>query len=153
VISLTVASSASLGGFIKFIYEGAQQVDSSVTIPIRKIYVIQFLYIALTLIPFYYLNFDVRMVLTGVLLLSIVEGFLRRLKGLTVEQSELESWFGAVGWVIYIIFLMIEVIRNMLPFNPLLQVVPISIAGALFILMFMYTYRKASLIMGALLEE
>lgn len=153
VVSLAVASSSSLGSFIKFIYEGAQQVDSSVVIPIKKIYVVQFLYIALTLFPFFYFNYDVRMILTGFLLLSIVESLLRRLKGLTGEQTELESWFGFVGWAIYIIFLMIEFLRNMLPFNPLLQVVPISIAGALFILMFMYTYKKASLIMGALLEK
>ncbi|MGQ4891974.1 MAG: hypothetical protein ACP6IP_05740 [Candidatus Njordarchaeia archaeon] len=148
IASLMFAATASIGSFIQFIYEGAQQYDRSIEIPKTKIYGIQFLVFLASIAVFLVYGSTVRIFLSAILVLSFIEGLLRKLKGLSRDRTDLEKIFGIVGWVIYILFLLIELLRNILTFNPLMQLLPIIVAGVVFLIMLVYSYKKTYSILG-----
>ncbi len=142
LISLMIASMNALGSFIRFIYEGAKQFDETVEIPVKSIYAIEGLYLLAMLAVQFLVGLDLTTVYLGVLTLSVIEGILRRLKGLR-KESELEGLGKFSKWIVYIIFLGIELTRRYVFFNPLLQIIPIGLGGFVFGVVFLFAYKKA----------
>ena len=142
-LSLMIASMSALGSFIKLVYEGAQQIDESIEVPVGRIYTLQVLYLIATAVTQFYFSIDLTFVYLAVLTLSIVEGLIRRVKGLKKRSEEDEALSGISRWAVYIIFLGIELARRYIFFNPYLQIIPIGFASVVFTIGFIYSYKKA----------
>jgi len=152
-ISFIFAAASSVGSFIRFIYEGAMQYDTDIVIPNRKIFAFQVVLTGALLLGSFGFNMNLSLIFMILISLSFVEWFLRKVKGLEREKSAFEEVVGTVGWIIYIVFLLIEIVRNIFIFNPLIQMVPISIAGLMFFILFIYSYKKAHHLLGEIREK
>ncbi len=139
--ALIIADSATLGGVIYLIYEGAMQVDNTVTIPERLItlisvlsfLVLETLFILFTISFEQFLNwFHFGAIILGVLMLIIRYG-----KGLTTNRDT-----SIKGWLTLVIFQGVNFASgNLVAFS---RSTAILLAFSIFLFLFGLSYQNAS---------
>jgi len=143
IFSLILASSSSLSSFIRFIYEGAMQVDSTIKIPYRGIQLVQASYIVIFSFLQFYLQVQTVIFLLIVTSLSIVEGLIRWFKKLGPQEQLVEGASRWISWIIYIMFILAESLRRILSYSPILQILPIGLGALYFLVLLIYAFIKA----------
>lgn len=139
--ALIIADAATIGGVLYLVYEGAQQVDYSVTIPehlITIISIVCFLILEIFLLVFgnsfeVFLNWiHIAAVILGVLML-----FIRYWKGLTSSRDT-----SIKGWLTLVIFQAVNFASgNLVVFS---RSTAILVAFSIFLFLFVFAYYHAS---------
>jgi hypothetical protein len=139
--ALILADSATIGGVIYLIYEGAQQVDRTVKIPELFITLISFLcFITMeSLFLFYQSSFEnflgwihLAVVIVGVIMLII-----RYWKGLLTNQDT-----SIIGWLTLVLFQLVNFATGSL--EQISRSSAIFLAFVIFLFLFSISYQKAS---------
>jgi hypothetical protein len=144
--ALIIADSATVGGILYLIYEGAHQVDYTVKIPGPLITLISFVcFIALeTLYLVFPRSFEPFAPLWWIHIAAVVAGFImliiRYWKGLITREDT-----NITGWLSLVIFQVVNVVSGS-PDDPLAVIsrsTAILLAFSIFLFLFWIAYRKA----------
>lgn len=139
--ALILADSATIGGVIYLIYEGAQQVDRTVKIPELFITLISFLcFIVMeSLFLFYQSSFEnfLGWIHLAVVIVGVVMLIIRYWKGLLTNQDT-----SIIGWLTLVLFQLVNFATGSL--EQISRSSAIFLAFVIFLFLFSISYQKAS---------
>jgi len=120
-ISMCIGASAGIGSVIKLIYLGAREYDRSVVIPQKEINILE-LFLAIAFSFMFLLKESFLIIASGFLFLSPITTMIKRVKGLSVSESNIDF----ISGIIFVIFALTSLFMSIEKYGIIIGLIDLS---------------------------